>query len=267
MNWNLIRKTAKERRRSAAIYASANALYVLFICAFFPSIRDMANLKLDLFKDKYAGVARFFGVQSFDIKSFNNYIVMQFLSLIWVILIAAFIIAFARNMVSGELEEGTLELLLSQPIERWKVLTSEGATLLAGIVGLVVSTVLSIIVFGAIFKVGVTYGGYLSFVALAVALFIAIAGYSIFFSALFNEPRRAAMVAAGLTLVFYLLHFAGSYSSVADKIDWFGIFHYYNPLGVINGGGFPFKSVLVLLAFGAVGFAAALWVFRNKDIT
>lgn len=266
MNWNLVRKTARERRRSAAIYASANALYVLFICAFFPSIRDMTTLKMELFKDQYQGVARFFGVQSFDIQSFNNYIVLQFLSLFWVIIMAAFVISFARNMVSGELEDGTLELLLSQPIERWNLLTSEGATLLCGIVSLVVTTILSIIVFGSIFRVGITYGGYLSFMALGTALFIAIAGYSIFFSALFKESRRAAMVSAGLTLAFYLLHFAGSYWSVADKIDWFGLFHYYRPLEVINGGGFPVKSVLVLLAFGVVGFAAALWVFRNKDI-
>lgn len=226
----------------------------------------MATLKMELFEDKYEGVARFFGVQSFDIKSFNNYIVLQFLSLIWVILIAAFVISFARNMISGELEDGTLELLLSQPIERHQLLTSESAALLGGIVSLVVTTILSIIVFGAIFQVGVTYGGYLSFMALAIALFVAIAGYSVFFSALFKESRRAAMAAAGLTLAFYLLHYAGSFWSIADKIDWFGIFHYYTPLEVINGSGFPFKSVLILLVFGAVGFAAAQWAFRRKDI-
>jgi ABC-2 type transport system permease protein len=264
VNWNLIRKTIRDRGRGTSIYAGANALYVLLICAVFPTVK---GIKQEAMQNYPKSLSRFFGVQSLDLKSFNNYIVVQFLALIWVVIVAAFVISFARNMIAGELEEGTLELLLSQPIERWQVLTSEGATLLAGIVGIVVTTILSIIIFGSAFKVGLTFGGYFAFAVLATALFIAIAGYSFFFSAVFNEHRRAVMAAAGLTLAFYLLHFAATYSGVMDKIDWFGIFHYYNAFAVVNGGGFPVKDVLVLLLFGAIGFGAALWVFRAKDIT
>ena len=49
--------------------------------------------------------------------------------------------------------------------------------------------------------------------------------------------------------------------------DRFGIFHYYDPLKVLNSGTVPVKSVLLLLAFAVVGFAAALWVFQRRDIT
>ena len=264
MNWNLIRKTVSDRRRGTLIYAGSIALYVVLICSVFPSVK---NIKQEALQNYPKNLSRLFGVQSLDLKLFNNYIVVQFLALIWVAIVGAFVISYARNMISGELEEGTLELLLSQPIERWQVLTSEGMVLLAAIVGIVVSTVLAIFVFGTLFKVGLTYGGYAAFAVLGIALFIAIGGYSFFFSALFNEHRRAVMAAAGLTLAFYLLHFAATYSRVADKIDWFGIFHYYNPFPVINGGVFPFKDILVLLLFGVVGFALALWVFRAKDIT
>ncbi len=264
MNWNLIRKTVSDRRRGTLVYAGSIALYVLLICSVFQSVQ---NIKQEALKNYPKNLARLFGVQSLDLKLFNNYIVVQFLALIWVAIVAAFVISYARTMVAGELEEGTLELLLSQPIERWQVLTSEGAVLLVAIIGIVVATVLSIFAFGSLFKVGLTYGGYGSFILLGIALFVAIAGYSFFFSAVFKEHRRAIMAAAGLTLAFYVLHFMASYSRVVDKIDWFGIFHYYNPFPVINGGEFPVKDILVLLLFGVVGFGLALWVFRTKDIT
>jgi hypothetical protein len=35
---------------------------------------------------------------------------------------------------------------------------------------------------------------------------------------------------------------------------------------VLDSGSVPIKSVLVLLAFGAVGFSAALLAFRHKDV-
>jgi ABC-type transport system involved in multi-copper enzyme maturation permease subunit len=85
-------------------------------------------------------------------------------------------------------------------------------------------------------------------------------------SALLDDPRRAVMASAGLTLLFYLIHFGGTYSRVIDKIDWFGVFHYYNPLRVLDAGTVPVKSVLALLAFAAVGFGVSLWVFQRKDI-
>jgi ABC-type transport system involved in multi-copper enzyme maturation permease subunit len=75
------------------------------------------------------------------------------------------------------------------------------------------------------------------------------------------------MAAAGLTLVFYLVHVGGAYSKFFEKVDWFGIFHYYDPLKVLDSGNVPAKSVLLLLAFAAVGFGAALLVFQRRDIT
>lgn len=266
MSWNLFRKTVSDRWRATSVYAGAIAAYVLLLAAIFPTFSKMSGIQKLL--EKYPkGLLKLFGVQRFDISSFNNYITLEFLALMWVVIMAAFIIAFARNMVAGELSEGTLELLLAQPIERWKVLTSEGLVLLGGIIGLVVVTVVSIFAFGAAFGLKLTYSGYAAFLPLAVALFAAIAGYSVLLSAALSDPRQVAMGAAGLTLVFYLVHFAGTYSKVFEKVDWFGIFHYYNPQKVLDSGNVPVRDILLLLVFAVVGFAAALLVFQRRDIT
>lgn len=265
MNWNLLRQTLSDRWRSTAIYAGGIAAYALLSASMFPTIKNMKGAK-EMLEKMPKGFMKFFGAEQFDMTSYNNYMVTRMLGLILVVIIGAYVISFARAMVAGELSDGTLELLLAQPIERWKIITTRGLALLGGIVGLVLATVLSCVVFGAVFKANITYGGYFAYIPLGVALFAAIAGYSVLFSAIFNSPARAAMAAAGLTLFFYILQFVGTYSKVLEKVAWFGIFHYYDPLKVLTGGNVPVRDVIVLLAFALVGFAAAIPVFQRKDI-
>ena len=260
---SLAAKTLRERWRMAAIFVGVIVSYTLLVVAIYPSI---GKVKTDYAKNIPKAFAKFFGVSSFNLTTFNNYVTLQFLSLMWVILVAAFVIAMARRMVAGELKEGTLEFLLSQPVQRWKLLSVQAALLLATIVGFVLVTVGSIVAFAAAFNVGSTYGGYVVFILPACALFIAIAGYSILFSAMFRDPGRAAMAAAGLTLVFYLMNFAASYWKSIEFMGWFSIFKYYQPLDFIQKASLPVRDVLVPCALGLVSFAAALWVFQRRDV-
>lgn len=267
MNLNLALKIARDRWRSTAVFSGALMAYVLLLCAIFPSFQKMTGVQEFFQKNYPETIGKFFGVSKIDISSFNNFMVVELLGVMWVVITVAYVISFAKSVVAGELEEGTLEFLLAQPIERWKVLVTEGAVLAGGIVVLVLSTVLGVFVFGSTFGISISYSGFLSFLPLGCALLLAIAGYSLLFSALFRESRRALMASAGLTLAFYLLHFGGNYSRVVERIDFVGIFKYYIPLSTLESGTVPVRDILVLLAFAAAGFVGALLIFRKKDIT
>lgn len=265
MSWNLIRKTVSDRWRGAAIYAGALAAYVLMLAAMFPSFQKMTGVQ-EMFEQYPEGMARFFGVETIDITSFNNFLTIEFLGLIFVIIVGAFVFSFARSMVAGELRDGTLELLLAQPIQRWKMLTSEAAVLFVGIVGLVLVTVLSVFGFGAVFGIDLSYSGLLAYSVVAVALLLSIAGYSILFSSALKRPRWMVMVSVGVTLGFYMMQFAATSSKSLEKLGYLSIFHYYDPLKVLESGSVPAGDVLVLLGLGAACFAAAIYFFRRKDI-
>lgn len=265
MNWNLVRKTISDRWRGTAIYAGALAAYVLLITAMFPSFQNMTGVK-EMMENYPESMSRFFGIESIDITSFNNFMTVELLGLMFVIIVGAFVFSFARGMVAGELSDGTLELLLAQPIQRWKMLTSKGAVLLAGIVGIVLTTVLSVFAFGAAFGIDVSYSGYLAYLPVATALLISIAGYSILFSTALHKPRWVVMASVGVTLGFYMMQFVATSSQSLEKLGYFTIFHYYNPLKVLESGSVPVGDVLLLLAFGAACFGASLWFFQRKDI-
>lgn len=266
MNVHVLRKNLSDRWAGTLVYALGIIGYVLMLTAVYPTFKKTLTTKSALLKNYPKGILQFFGVKSINAASFSNYITVELVGFIWIIIMAAFVIAWTRAMISGEIRDGTMELLLAQPVERWEVLVSEGTGLLGGILAVTLATVLGIVAFGSAFGGKVAYAGFAAFVPLGVCIALAIAGYSLLFSALLDDPRRAAMASAGLTLFFYVLHFVSQYSKVVAKIDWFGIFHYYNPLAVLDSGGVPVKSILLLLAFAVVGFGLAGWVFQHKDI-
>ena len=267
MNIKVLRKNLSDRWAGTLVYVLGIFGYLLMISAVYPSFKKALAAKSELLKNYPKGLLQLFGVKSLNAASFSNYITVELVGFIWVIIMAAFVIAWTRAMISGEIRDGTMELLLAQPVERWEVLVSEGTGLLGGIIAVTLATVLGIIVWGSAFGGKMAYAGYAAFIPLGVCLALAIAVYSLLFSALLDDPRRAVMASAGLTLFFYVLHFVSQYSKVVAKIDWFGIFHYYNPLAVLDGGGgVPVKSILLLLAFAVVGFGLAGWVFQRKDI-
>lgn len=266
MNWNLIRKMVSDRWRGTLVYGAGIVAYVLMLTSMFPSITKIGAAKKAYMEDLPEGFLKFFNVKDFNITSFDNYMTLQFLGLIWIIVMAAFVIALARGMVAGEIQDGTLELLLAQPIARWNILLSEGAVLLGGIVFLVLLTVLATFAFGAAFGIELSYGGYAAFIPLGIALAAAIAGYSVLLSAVMREPRRVALAAAGVTLAFYIVHFVGIYSKSLAKVDYFTIFRYYDPQTLLKTGGVPVRDILVLLGFAAVTFAAAVFFFQRRDI-
>ena len=263
MSWNLVRKTISDRWRGTVFYAAGIAAYVLMMAAIFPSIEKIERIQEIV--DKYPeNLFRFFGVEKIDMGNWNNYLTVEFLGLIVVIIIGAFVFSFARSITAGELKDGTLELLLAQPVERWKVLVSKGLVLVAGIVALVLTIVLSVYAFGSAFKVGVSYTGFLAYLPLASALFISIAGYSVLLTVIL--PNRGVMAAVGLTLAFYLVNFAASGSRSLDKLKYFTIFHYYDPVRTLESGTLAVRDTLVLLAAGLICLAAAVRVFQRKDI-
>lgn len=266
MNFTVLRKNLSDRWAGTLIYALGILGYILMISAVYPTFKKTLAQKADLMKNYPKGLLQLFGVKNINAASFNNYMTIELIGFIWIIIMAAFVIAWTRAMISGEIRDGTMELLLAQPVERWKVLVSEGVGLLAGIITLTLVTVLGAFAFGTAFGAKVSYAGFAAYLPLGICAALAIAGYSLLFSALLDDPRRAVMAATGLTLFFYVLHFVSQYSKIVDKIDWFGVFHWYKPLSTLDSATVPIKSILILLAFAVVGFGAALVVFQRKDI-
>jgi ABC-type transport system involved in multi-copper enzyme maturation permease subunit len=187
--------------------------------------------------------------------------------LVLVILFIGAIIIPSRH-IAGEAETGTLELVLSFPIARTRLLLNlwiSALSFLFFIVFLVISSsVVSITIFhrltADLFVKMVTIGcnlWLLSAFVMSLALVLSSFG---------KEGNLAAIRAAGITLVFYLLHYLSSLWDTIAFTKPFNFFTYYQPEDLMTGEGSFSLHFTVLFFLILICLLVSLFQFNRRDI-
>jgi len=184
----------------------------------------------------------------------------------------------ASGAIAGELDRGTLELLLAQPLARHRLIVAHLLVDLITIPLLALSmwagTCLGVLTFGlgeATAEIP-SFADALAFAPALVnvaALLFAVTGYTMWISASGRWRTRVMGIAVLLTLLQFLLNVI---AQVWKAIEWsrpFTVFYYYQPQPLILGKadvGEALGNVSVLLMIGAVGYALALGTFCRRDL-
>ncbi len=254
--------------RGFLLFAMAvTALFQILILRIVTSL-DTPPIILGLLEQMPAGVRRMLGEDALSILTVEGMAAFGFNHpLVLVILSIAAILVPARH-VAGEAEAGTLELLLSFPVRRTRLLgrlfAASASFLSAIILGALGASLLGLAVFHrsdaevALRLAGIACNLWLLFVLVA-SMTLALSSYE-------KEGHKVGMRMAGVTLVFYLLHYLSSLWDVLEVTKPFNIFTYYRPAGLMTGEHSLALHVAVLSALIVVCLAVALHRFNRRDI-
>lgn len=199
----------------------------------------------------------------------------------------------SAGAIAGEIDRGTMELLLAQPQPRYRVVLAHLAVDLLTIPVLCLSlwagNWLGAWLFGRI-ELGVPtdvrqlrVDPTLLAPALwnTAALIFAVSGYTIGLSAAGRFRGRVMGLAVFVTLLQFLVNVVGQLWDAAAPLRPFTVFYYYQPqqiilahrwtvdVGAVWNGGQPLCALNVLAVLGtvgAVGYALALWTFCRRDL-
>jgi ABC-2 type transport system permease protein len=212
----------------------------------------------------------------------------------------------AAGAIAGELDRGTMELLLAQPVARFRIILAHFFVDLITIPLLCLSlwagNCLAYRMIGPIEerpvklperKIGFLPAREPSEEARAVArqrlevrlfdflpgllavggLMFAVSGYTMTISALGRFRLRVLGVAVFLTLIQFLINVLGQLWDGIEPLRPLTIFYYYQPQQVILGHGWtvPVWGVqvpflAVLFGVGLLGYGLALWIFSRRDL-
>jgi ABC-2 type transport system permease protein len=267
MSWTLTSKVLKLQAPSILAYALGSIFYSFLIVVLFQRFVEQHKT----FLTQYVSVMprallRAFNVGG-DFTTFGGFVGAEYLSFIWVVIVAAFVIAFTSGALAKELEQGTLELILAYPLGRVRFFASKLAALVIGLAVIVVATVGGIW-FGALSQhLSVGPNAYLAVGALGLAFALAIGGYGFLFSAAASERAPAAGATAALTVLFYAVHFAAQTWDPFKGLSRLTLFNYYLPQDAINLGRVDLASIAVLLGVALIGTIAAAVIFRLRDLS
>lgn len=260
-------RTLKDRRTLLIIYCLSSIALLWMYVALFPSIREQ-SASLEAMMKNYP--QSFMKAFNFDIKAFTTlegFISTEQFSFVWPILVTFMMVGYAGYAIAGEIESGTIEVLLAQPISRAKLFLGR---YFAGLFILIVFTIFSIFAAIPIAKIyGISIKGE-NFVTMALLSFMfALSIYSIgmFASAVFSDKGKVFFI-TGVTLVaMYVLNILSSLKDSLADLKYASFFYYFNPgkalvyNEIVHEAYFVFIGISILLTF--VGFM----IFLKRDIT
>jgi ABC-2 type transport system permease protein len=209
----------------------------------------------------------------------------------------------SSGSIAGEIDRGTMELLLAQPIRRPRLILAHLCIDLMTIPLLCLSlwagTFLGVFLIGPIELSGedlkrfpfpvhldpdalrldpAAFGPGLWNVA---ALVFAVSGYTLWLSAAGRFRSKVLGLAVFVTLLQFLINVVGQFWDTIGMLRPFTVFYYYQPqqivlahrwsvdLGQVWSNGqplFALNVLAVLAAVGAVGYGMALWIFSRRDL-
>ncbi len=176
-------------------------------------------------------------------------------------------VVLASRAVAGEIEAGTLELVLSQPISRGRYLAGQILFALAALAALSLAGAAAALAGERLY--GLKALGIGPLILLAVNFFLLQAawfGVTLLVSVFGREAGRVAFTGFLITLLSYLAQVIAQIWPRAAFLRPYSPNAYYDPRVIIKTGALPFKSVAVLAGIAVVGAALSLWRFRQRDI-
>ncbi|GAC1335805.1 MAG: hypothetical protein NVSMB14_03330 [Isosphaeraceae bacterium] len=266
----LVRKQLVESRWFLGIVAAG--LFGLSWLFFYAAGRIEAQQRQDLNvvgKVQRAGFVRMLGGRSTDFSSTS--IELSFWRHPFVILmVLSWSIGRGSLAVAGEVERGTLDVIMSRPISRTTYLLSQFTV---GVLGLVIlgAALIAGNFAGTQYNVIDSPPGFLKLFRAAislVALGFAVYGYALFFSSLDVVRWRANLIASTLTIAMFIAQIVANIPSLTNLawLEHWSIFTAYDPVeAALKGENLSFNA-WILGGIGLGSVCAALVAFRVRDL-
>ena len=268
MNAHLLAGRLRTDLRGILIYAVSIVLFMLIVLSSYSAVAGSSAL-VTLMNQLPSAFKAMFGGDVTRFLKLEGYIGVGYLHPITIALLAAFSIGVPVNAVAGEIDRGTINLLLARPVRRRELVVTAFAHLLIGLVILssafVVGTWLGLQTLGKTGS-GIALGAVAEASLLTLLLFLTVGSYSLVFSAASSDSGRATLFAAGTTLILYFVNYLSQLTPELKSLGNWSLFHYWDPSAVIINNRVEVSTVGLYLLLSIVLTFIAVLIFERRDI-
>jgi len=259
-------KTLRDLRWSLLWWSVGLAALVAVMAATWPSVRD--NEDLDRLVNGLPPALRsMFGFGgTIDFTSATGYLGSRVFSFMAPLLLLIVAIGAGARAIAGEEERGTLDLLLSLPLSRRRLVLEKAVALGAEVSILSAAFWLALWIGARAASMPVGAGRFAGATLMLALLALAFGTLALALGAATGRRTVAAGVAAAAAVAGYLVQSLAPLSSTLDAIDWLSPFHYYAAANPLQEG-LQARNVHVLSALAAAGAACATVALERRDLS
>ncbi len=258
-------KTLRDQRRSMVWWCLGLALLTGLLLAFYPSIQGIEDLQsiMDAYPEEL--LALFGATNLSDITSPAGYLNAELFGFMAPFLFIIFAVSHGSYAIAGEERAGTLELLLSAPISRGRLILEKFAAMvtLTGALAAVLWVVLAVGRLPAGMDISMLR---LAEMTVSVSL-LGLTFGSVAFAVGGARGGRglSVAIAAAATATTYLLSALSKIANVMESAQWISPFYYYNENNpLVNGLSLAHAAGLVAVILLLTSLA--YWKFQRRDL-
>lgn len=169
---------------------------------------------------------------------------------------------------AGEVDRGTVDLLLALPVSRWEVFISETIVWLGSGAAILAAAMAGNLIGGSGLPPDQrpNVGRVLIVLFNLFCLYAAVGGLAWLVSSFSNRRGRAVTFVFLVLLALFLLNYLAQFWHPLEKLVFLSPLHYHRPVNVLGSGQWPWRDMVVLLvAAGAMWLTAGV-VFARRDL-
>jgi len=261
---NVMLKTLRDQRKSLTFWGLGIGFVIILTISFYPSFKDMPGM--DAFIENMPeAMGKIFLGEVEDMTSPEGFLNSQLFVLLIPILFLWFAISRGSGAIAGEEESGTLELLLTHPIKRSRILVDK-----------FLSMVIAIMIIGFVVWVSMTLG--IMLVDMGISLFrvaevtlsalllgLLYGTFALFVGATKGSRSLSIGVSSAVGIAGYLVNVL---FPIVDRLEPFqklSPFYYYMGADPLSNG-LDFTHVGLLIVATAILLPLSIVMFERRDI-
>jgi ABC-2 type transport system permease protein len=254
----LIAAQLRERRRSLLSWGLPIGLWSAFVVAIFPSIEAALAKAV---RNYPAGLKEAFGVG--ELSTVEQYLHAEMLSLIVPLAVGYLAVRSVASGLSGAAESGRLDVLLSAPVSRHRLVTAGFCATAIELAGVLTTAVVLTLVGSVLAGAGLSFGSALAGFANVWPLALLFGGLGVVITGLSLRTSVVTGSAAGVLVGMYVVDLVGRLDPSLDSIRYLSVFRYYGK--AIENGIEPLSFVGVTVAAVALAAVGAI-LFERRDL-
>ncbi|HSO30150.1 MAG TPA: ABC transporter permease subunit, partial [Candidatus Sulfomarinibacteraceae bacterium] len=257
-------KVVHDQWRIVLGWAAFAGIWPAMYVALYPSIGAIGEMQRML--EQFPPALReFFASSSLDLSSPEGFLNMELFTFVAPLLVLAYTVVVGGGATAGEEERGTMDLLLANPIPRWRIVLEKAIAFVIGTIVIGLGMWVGAAVGAA--AVGVDLDLWLVGQAIVSSLLLgfALGGLALALGALTGRRWLAAGVSLMVVIAGFFLNGLGA------LVDWLAPwrplspFYHYIANDPLKNGLDP-GHALVLVAWAIVGTGVAVVAFERRDL-
>jgi len=264
MPLSIVGKVFHDQWRPVLVWAALSGILAAFYLSLYPSIGAVQEMQ-ELLDSMPQALRALFAAEGADIGTPAGYLNIELFTFMIPLLVFAVALTSAGGATAGEEERGTMELLLANPIPRWRVVVEKFLAMALATSAVVAGIWLALAITASVANIALALDRVAAALASVGLLGFAVGSLAMAIGALTGNRMVSIGLALGIAVVGFFVNALGPL--VEGLRDWRAISLHYHYIGndpLANG--LDPGHAAVLLATAVVCLVVAIVAFDRRDL-